>query len=66
MAYQDVGSAILGGFNAARASKQQKFSNDLLTKEANRLEAELQLRQDAAAQKGVIANNDQYIQNLAA
>ena len=40
MAYQDVGSAILGGFNAARASKQQKFSNDLLTKEANRLEAE--------------------------
>jgi len=66
VAYQDVGSAILGGFNAARASKQQKFSNDLLTKEANRLEAELQLRQDAAAQKGVIANNDQYIQNLAA
>lgn len=66
MAYQDVGSAILGGFNAARASKQQKFSNDLLTKESNRLEAELQLRQDAAAQKGVTANNDQYIQNLAA
>lgn len=66
MAYQDVGSAILGGFNAARASKQQQFSNDLLTKESNRLEAELQLRQDAAAQKGVIANNDQYIQNLAA